>query len=35
VFGFEQDGFEDQEVEGALDEIAWFAHAMTIYTMRL
>ena len=35
VFGLKQDGFEDQQVESALDEIAWFAHAMTIYTLRL
>jgi hypothetical protein len=27
VHGFRQEGFEDEEVKGALDEIAWFAHA--------
>ena len=32
VLGLERDGFEDQEVEHALDEIVGFAHTMMIYT---
>ena len=32
VLGLECDGFQDEEVEGALDEVVWFAHSMTIYT---
>jgi hypothetical protein len=31
MFGFEGDGFEDKEIERALDEIVWFTHTMTIY----
>jgi hypothetical protein len=31
VFGFEGDGFEDEEVEGALDEIGGLGHTMIIY----
>jgi len=31
VFGFERDGFQNQEVQGALHEIAWFAHTVIIY----
>ena len=27
VQGIEQEGFEDKEVEGSLNEIAWLAHA--------
>ena|ERR1700722_7443434 len=32
VFRFERDGFEDEEIESALNEIAWLTHTMTIYT---
>jgi len=32
MFGFERNGFEDEKVESALDEIVRFAHSMTIYT---
>ena len=31
VFGFEGNGLENEEVESALDEIAWLTHTMTIY----
>ena len=31
VFGFEGDGFENQEVQCALHEIVWFAHTVIIY----
>jgi hypothetical protein len=31
VLGLVADGSEDQEVEGALHQIARFAHTMTIY----
>jgi hypothetical protein len=31
VFGLEGDGFEDEEVEGALDEIGGLGHTMIIY----
>jgi hypothetical protein len=27
VHWFKEEGFEDEEVEGALNEVAWFAHA--------
>ena len=32
VFRLKRNGFENQEVEGSLDEIAWFSHTMIIYT---
>ena len=32
VLGLEGDGFEDEEVESALDEVVRFAHSMIIYT---
>jgi hypothetical protein len=31
VLGLQRDGFEDEQVERALDEIAWFSHTMFIY----
>jgi hypothetical protein len=27
--------FEDEQIEGALDQVAWFSHTMTIYTLLL
>jgi len=32
VFGFEGNRFQDQEVQGALDEIVWLGHTMIIYS---
>jgi hypothetical protein len=31
VFGLEGDGFEDEEVEGALDEVGGLGHTVIIY----
>jgi hypothetical protein len=33
VLGFEREYAKDEEVEGALDQIAWFAHTMIIYNL--
>jgi hypothetical protein len=35
MFRLKQDGFENQQVERSLHEIAWFTHIMTVYTIRL
>jgi len=32
VLGLERDGLEDQQVESALDEVAWLSHTVIIYT---
>jgi len=32
VFGFERNGFENQEIQSSLDEVVRFSHTMTIYT---
>ena len=30
----EGDGFQNQKVEGSLNEVTWFSHAMIIYNIK-
>ena len=30
VHGFQRNGFEDQEIQSALDQIGWFAHSRSL-----